>query len=112
MKKKIVATVFACICVVVAFSACCFSQSANATNNTPKTIFTAQAAEKKLVFKLIEVDYYNSDTSCISVYRETTTDVMYMTFHENHGGGLTVMIDPQTGGPLTYTNWLNNYANK
>ncbi len=41
---------------------------------------------------------------------------MYISFESSvssgASGGLTVMMDPQTGGPLTYENWKANYQNK
>lgn len=43
-------------------------------------------------------------------YRDTSTDVMYLWCSErgyNAGyGGLTVMVNPKTGLPLTYSDWI------
>lgn len=39
-------------------------------------------------------------------YREITTDVMYICYEENRKGSLTVMLDPETGLPLTYNRYL------
>ena len=40
-------------------------------------------------------------------YRDTVTDVMYMAIENNDG--LTVMLEPDTGKPLTYTRYLELY---
>ena len=36
-------------------------------------------------------------------YRDTITDVLYITYSS---GGLTVMMDPETGLPMTYSQYL------
>ena len=41
-----------------------------------------------------------------NIYRETSTDVMYI-FSDN--GGVTPMFDPKNGLPLTYENWEKKY---
>ena len=40
----------------------------------------------------------------IYVYRENTTDVMYMIYSSGYKGGLTVMLDAD-GSPLLYSEW-------
>ena len=52
---------------------------------------------------------YNSGVSkqdTFTYYRETTTDVMYICYEEYRKGSLTVMMDPETGLPLTYSRYL------
>ena len=44
-------------------------------------------------------------------YRDAITDVMYLDFHNPYAGGLTVMFDPETGLPLTYTRFVELYKN-
>lgn len=39
-------------------------------------------------------------------YRETTTDVMYICYEEYRKGSLNVMMDPETGLPLTYSRYM------
>jgi len=39
-------------------------------------------------------------------YRETTTDVMYICYEEYRKGSLTVMMDPETGLPQTYSRYM------
>lgn len=41
-----------------------------------------------------------------SIYREKSTDVLYIV---TENGGITPMINPSDGLPLTYTKWKNNY---
>lgn len=46
-------------------------------------------------------------------YRDLTTDVLYLRYGKKAGhagiGGLTVMLDPETGLPLTYTRYMDLY---
>lgn len=48
--------------------------------------------------------------SGISYYKDAVTDVMYLRFCEMGGyggsGGLTVMLDPESGLPLTYARYM------
>ena len=52
----------------------------------------------------------------ISVIREVSTDCLYLQYQQTNysgfAGGLTPMLDPSTGKPLTYANWKEKYANK
>lgn len=49
-------------------------------------------------------------------YRDTLTDVIYVLYREKAGyagmGGLTVMLDPETGLPLTVARWAEFYNQK
>ena len=44
------------------------------------------------------------------IYRETTTDVLYVARGES--GGVTPMLDPETGLPLTYSVWQAKYRDR
>ena len=66
-----------------------------------------KSATIAVAFDLVETEYY-----FIDVYREVYTDVMYMESAYEHGIGLTVMLDPATGLPLTYANYVENYYQK
>lgn len=52
--------------------------------------------------------HYSSDKKqdTFTYYREVTTDVMYICYEEYRKGSLTVMIDPETGLPLTYSRYM------
>lgn len=39
------------------------------------------------------------------IYREVTTDVLYL----ETDSGIVVMLNPETGKPLTYSDWKLNY---
>ena len=54
-------------------------------------------------------EVYYSDRKMI--YREVTTDVLYFYWETSSGGGLAVMLNPETGKPLTYSDWKTNYSN-
>lgn len=53
---------------------------------------------------------YFSSPSYFSYYRDPFTDVMYLVFHVGYKGGLTVMLDPATGLPLTYSDFVSLYG--
>lgn len=51
-------------------------------------------------------------------YRDKVTDILYMRVYYISGyagsgagsGGLTVMLDPDSGKPLTYTRYMKMYS--
>lgn len=49
-------------------------------------------------------------------YRDIITDVVYVLYREKNGyagmGGLTVMMDPENGLPLTFARWQELYSAK
>lgn len=58
--------------------------------------------------------FYDSNADTTYIYlKDEITNVMYLCMKEDHsmGGfdgksGLTVMLDPETGGPLLYDKWM------
>ena len=52
--------------------------------------------------------HYNNgkEQDTFTYYREVTTDVMYICYEEYRKGSLTVMMDPETGLPLTYSRYI------
>lgn len=52
----------------------------------------------------------------LQIFREITTDCLFLRYRDYYSsagfGGLTQMLDPQTGKPLTYANWCEKYKNK
>lgn len=46
------------------------------------------------------------DGDYLIAYRETVTDVLYLRYCAGYKGGLTVMLNPSTGLPLTYSDYL------
>lgn len=60
--------------------------------------------------KIVDYQYQG-----FSVFREVTTDCLFVRSREGcisgkYTGGLTQMLDPSNGKPLTYTNWQEKYA--
>ena len=47
--------------------------------------------------------------SWMQIYREESTDVLYIIKGDT---GITPMVDPETGLPLTYKVWKEKYQNK
>ena len=60
-------------------------------------------------FLAVEKFEFGFGCSCIKVYREESTDVLYMFKGDS---GVTHMVDPETGLPLTYKVWKEKYKNK
>lgn len=65
----------------------------------------AEATKNSLSETFVLV-YGNKHVDTYFYYRDTVTDVMYVVKDGTQEAGLTVMLDPNTGLPLTYTNWL------
>lgn len=109
-KTKIVIAIAFIIAIIAIFTVGCHASKNNTANINTATTITAEAAEEGLNFELVA----GTGVKGTSFYRETTTDTMYvfMTGSRLEAGGLTQMFDPQTGLPLTYENWVNNYKNK
>ena len=58
-----------------------------------------------LEFKLEPINvWYGNGTPCFCFYREPVTDVIYV--EKRTSGGMTVMMNPETGKPLTYTDYV------
>lgn len=77
---------------------------------TPKSAFEKAGFEHILTTKAENNEYVSIDGS-LSYYRELGTDVMYIFYTGYKRAGLTVMMDPETNGPMLYTNWLK-YQNE
>lgn len=68
--------------------------------------------EEEIFFKaerLEAVSIYNG--TYIVYYRDVATDVMYL-LYSGGGKGFTVMMDPETGLPLTYTRYIEVYQER
>ncbi len=76
----------------------------------PKNAFEMAGFEHILTTKPEDNEYVSIDGS-LSYYRELGTDVMYIYYIGYNRAGLTVMMDPETNGPMLYTNWLK-YQNE
>lgn len=70
---------------------------------------------------LLETVFSQSDPDnrgCIMYYRDKVTDILYMRVYYISGyagsgagsGGLTVMLDPDSGKPLTCTRYMKMYS--
>ena len=102
MKKKLLSALLYLVMVASLVVGCGKVQAEEASVANDEKSATIAVA-----FDLVETEYY-----FIDVYREVYTDVMYMESAYEHGIGLTVMLDPATGLPLTYANYVENYYQK
>lgn len=71
-----------------------------------KDAFEKAGFEHILTVKAENSEFVTTDGS-LYYYRELGTDVMYIYYTGYKRAGLTVMMDPETNGPMLYTNWLN-----
>lgn len=107
-KFKIMAFILAFICVTTIAYGCGKNATEN-TSNTPSIAITASAAQtSNLEFELVSKQVL-SGYSSIYFWREISTDTMFVESIRTSGSGLTQMLDPETGKPLTYTMWLSSY---
>lgn len=111
-KFKIIAVILAIICVTsIAYG--CGKNATEDTSNTPSIAITASAAQQSnLEFELVSEQVITSFQK-ICFWRELSTDTMYVetirSSRNGYGSGLTQMLDPETGKPLTYAQWSNTY---
>ena len=76
------------------------STSTNINTNTVKKSIDYDENATDYTFTRI------SSGSRMTIYKEDTTDVMYVAYHAGFKGGLTVMLDTD-GTPLLYSEWKN-----
>lgn len=98
----------------------CGAQPTTATGNDsaassdPAQTKTALAGEALL--EKVFTQNVPDDRGRVSYYRDKVTDVLYMDVFCRSAtgyagaGGLTVMLDPDTGKPLTYTRYMEMYS--
>lgn len=57
-----------------------------------------------------------TDDYRFEIFHELSTDCLFIKYKESSYeagfGGLTQMLDPQTGKPLTYANWKEKYEKR
>lgn len=119
MKFKISLIItLALICVVAACFTGCDSSDTQTTiidttiSDSDTTISTDSDAPTKNEWGMEELGSMsprgNIDDTVV-YYRDIRTDVMYIFFSRYSKGGPTVMYDPETGLPLTYTRYKELY---
>ena len=67
----------------------------------------AEATDSANAYQMDKIAYFSD--SELTIYREPVTDVLYMVYDKFNFGGVAVMLDPETGLPMTYTNYLAQY---
>lgn len=77
---------------------------------------TETALEGDALLEKVFTQNVPDDSGRVSYYRDKVTDVLYMDVFCRSAtgyagaGGLTVMLDPDTGKPLTYTRYMEMYS--
>lgn len=107
------------LALILTLSACA-AQDSTGTGNGPAVSSGPTQAETTLDDgSLLEAVFSQSDPDNrgrITYYRDKVTDVLYIkafcTSATGYAGagGLSVMLDPDTGKPLTYTRYMEMYS--
>lgn len=75
----------------------------------PDTQVSVEEELSELPFELEAVGRAEELGVELVYFRDTTTDVLYLYSSSYRKGGLTVMLEPETGLPLTYTRYMELY---
>jgi len=110
--KKIVAIVFVVIMLLAMGS--CITTGADLDTAT-ETNTKVNSSQSLVPFEMELIGESRTKDGKYAFYRESVTDVVYVQYREklmNAGmGGLTVLVDSETGMPLTYTRYMEIYSN-
>ena len=102
MKKiRKITAIIMLIAVLCVFASC--EEMVSSQNSEPSIEAQAEAAAR--------MQHIASGGSFFAYYRDTITDVIYLLSDVGDAGGLTVMLDPETGLPLTYARFVELYEN-
>lgn len=102
--KKII--VFIALTIAALSLVACGTRTVEATMDTSNSTVELNTTKNRIVVEIEYIDTSNATYDCI---REVATDVMYLKYKGRYAGGLTVMLDPETGLPLTYTRYVEIY---
>lgn len=81
-----------------------------ACSNTPSNDKSNATTESSVSRRNEQFTMESIGDSGVYIYiRDVVTDVMYLKYKGGYAGGLTVMLDPETGLPLTYTRYIEIY---
>lgn len=101
------------VVIVLSSLAGCAGSPSAPTQSTPveseNTSSNIQPFEMELIGEVSGRTNATLDTDKFYYYRDVKTDVIYICFEEYRKGGLTAMLDPDTGLPLTYTRYMEFY---
>lgn len=109
MKRKVLLIALT-IFLILSMCACTLEPTApEATEPTEP----AASQEEKFFVGMEYLGMSDSSYCNFFYYRDTVTDVVYLWGRVKSGyagmGGLTVMMDPETGLPLTFARWEEMY---
>lgn len=102
--------------LILSLSAC-GQDSADTGGSTPSgsdLVQTETALNGESLLEAVFTQNFVGSEGRITYYRDKTTDVLYMKYYYYTGnagmGGLTIMLDPDTGKPLTYTRYMEQFS--
>ena len=97
------------VCILVSIFLICVMAGCSVAEGTPEPQNTTYSDYSTTKENRVGMEKMGSAGNFV-YYRDTSTDVMYLWRCEkgyNAGyGGLTVMMNPETGKPLTYADWV------
>ena len=105
MKRIFKVIIVTLIAITLIFTICGCDKNAQTPNNDSSATENTQ--------KVYMWFTYIGGSGNFDFYKEDSTDVIYIYAYEGHGYGagaaMSVMLDPETGFPLTYTKWVEKY---
>lgn len=112
-KKSLICIITGVVLILAFFLCSCATATANSTQNTAQD---TDLPSRNNPFKLELVGKSSDEYTTFYFYRDVVTDVIYIAQREkayNAGmGGLTVMVDPETGLPMTAARYVDLYNSK
>jgi len=100
--KKVIAAFTLCFILLFALSAC--DPTVTDANSSDKG-YEQNLPSSPDDVELFAMEYVGVDDH-FRYYRDTITDVIYIKYESGQAAGLTVMLDPETGLPLTYMRYM------
>lgn len=94
--------------ILLCFGSCAVPDS-SAASVADSSGSDSSAFESSLVQYIPLEKLPKSDFGSFSIHRDPVTDVLYLASKTGSAGGLTVMLDPVSGSPLTYQRYLELY---
>lgn len=104
--KKIIIYVFV-LSSLLTLSSCHTDSSNDSSSLADQFInhYVQEAEKKEEQNNAVDFEIIGSAGSYV-IARDCISDVLYLWAKAGYAGGLTVMLDPDTGFPLTYTRYL------
>lgn len=102
MKKTILCFISIFLVLIIAVSLTSCREEERMENSAEENKTETAIGSSDDTFVLVWGD---ESTDKVLYYRDTTFDAMFVVINEYNKAGITQLIDPNTGLPLTYVDW-------